>query len=97
MKEIQKSVARFVELSKEFTTKEKEVYEEFNPLLSYNITGLIASPYSLGMSDTKPKTKSEQYKDFLKEKADRVERYEEYLSLQNKLYEYFNAIDKLNL
>lgn len=100
MKEILKSVARFVELSREFTIDGDEVYEGFSPLPAYGIymtssgSGSSDGGYRLVVNPPSP-TKLEQYETALQEKYEKAKRYEEYLELQKNLSEYFKNLEKL--
>lgn len=107
MKEILKSVARFVELSKEFTVSSDEVYEGFNGVNIYANEGYVTinSTGSLGVQNPTAKlhilstptlSKVELYGKSLQAKCEKAKRYEEYLELQKNLEEYFISINKLN-
>lgn len=101
MKEILKSVARFVELSKEFTTGSDEVYEGFKPhssgsfSISAGTSYIVSSDSGYKLQVNPTPTKLEQYEQSLQKKYEKAKRYEEYLELQKALTEYFNSIEKL--
>ena len=91
MKEILKNVARFVELSKEFTISDSEAYEGFTS----NTINWCTSRWDSNNINTNL-LKVELYEKFLQDKIGRAKRYEEYLELRKNLGEYFNSVDKLN-
>ena len=93
---IEKQVKRFVELSLEFTVSSDEVYEGFSP----GHSGLVFSGNGVCFSGTgyiNVTSKLEQYKLKLEEDATRAERYEEFITLQGDLKNYFDSLEKLNL
>lgn len=103
MKELNKKMARFVELSKEFTTEESDIYEGFEiPTYYHNFTVTASSNgtnYIQNNITTSPAanagTKEEQYRKYLDGKIKEVERYNEYKKLQVDLSEYFKSEEKL--
>lgn len=102
MKEIIKSVSRFVELSREFTTNADEVYEGFEEVRPGHFSISAGTSYISGqvqyssISFTPLPSKLEQYEQHIQNKYEKAKRYEEYLELQKTLTEYFNSVDKLN-
>lgn len=101
MKEIEKSVARFVELSKEFTIDGDEVYEGFETKIGNSpyiipTTGSGTVYIGVQLQYGNVPSKVEQYEKALKEKVEKAKRFEEYLELQKTLTEYFNSVNKLN-
>jgi hypothetical protein len=98
MKKILEKVARFVELSKEFTKYEDEIYEGFQIPLSYEylVSSNTGTINFSNIPNPEYGTKQQEYKKFLNEKIEAVDRWEEYKTLQADLSEYFNSVNKLN-
>lgn len=92
MKEILEKVARFVELSKEFTTDENQIYEGYQPNGIVFTTNGVNFNYNI-VGNTVPKVI--QYEIYLEEKLNMTRRYEEYKNLQASLSEYFASVEKL--
>lgn len=94
---ILKKMARFVELSKEFTIEESDVYEGFQIPLSYGYltaSGTGTINFS-NIPNPEYGTKQQEYKKFLNEKIETVKRWEEYKDLREKLNQYFENLNNL--
>lgn len=98
MKKILEKVARFVELSKEFSIKESDMYEGFEVPINYTYSLMASGNAKTSVSSlNSPETqgKQEAYYNFLNDKMELVKRWEEYKSLQEDLNNYFKSVDKL--
>ena len=93
---VQEKVKRFVELSREFTVEEKEVFGDVkvtNSLfMGYMHNSISINHYDLQIQPSRLEVFEKQ----LNEKAEKARRFEEYITLQNDLGAYFRSLDKLN-
>lgn len=94
---MENKIKRFIELSKEFTVDSREIYGEslFSTISSHDMwTGVTVALPTHG--DHKPPlTRLEQFAKAQQDKIEKVERYEEYITLQKDLSNYYNALTKL--
>ena len=94
---MENKIKRFIELSIEFTADSREIYGEsvFSTASSINMwSGVTISLPTPGYQQP-PLTRLEQFTKAQQDKAEKVERYEEYLALQTDLLDYYNALTKL--
>jgi hypothetical protein len=90
-------IKRFIELSKEFTVKSNDVYGDFNHNAVFTFTGSGGSYYWTGAQaqNIQPPTKLEQFTKEQQDKVEKAKRFEEYITLQRDLSDYYNALIKL--
>lgn len=89
-------IKRFIELSREFTVNRQEIYGEDNTwygTTSCGVSGTIRLAY-----DSDQPTLTSELEKFIRnqdKKVKKAERFEEYLTLQTDLSNYYNALTKL--
>lgn len=94
---MENKIKRFIELSKEFTVKSDEVYSNFNPNAGFATINNGGLYYTIDAQaqNIKLPTRIEQFTKAQQDKVEKAERYEEYLTLQADLSNYYNALTKL--
>lgn len=95
-KEIQNKVQRFVELSKQFSKSEYDLFPQNNGMHQFST---ISSGTCYGTinvnSNQNELTRTEKLQQELTAKIQKSKDYDEYLGLQKDLSEYFSAVNKL--
>ena len=94
---MENKIKRFIELSKEFTVDSREIYGEsmFSTASSHDMWAGVTISLPTPGDHKPPLTKLEQFTKAQQDKAEKAERYEEYLALQTDLLDYYNALTKL--
>ncbi len=95
---LNEKLQRFLELSSEFTVKSHEVYDGFQEqFTSISINAGCGGYYAIDSSqkEAQQPTKLEQFEIAQKEKIEKAKRYEEYISLQTDLKQYYSALNKI--
>jgi hypothetical protein len=88
---MEEKIKRFIELSKEFTVKSNNIYGD--SIATYPSTSSVYVDFT-HESQLQP-TKLEQFTKAQRDKVEKAERYEEYLTLQTDLSNFYNALTKL--
>jgi hypothetical protein len=89
---MENKIKRFIELSKEFTIESKEIYGKNDS--SIYTAGWTSCATGQEQHFIKP-TRLEVFTEEQNKKIAKAERYEEYLTLQTDLSNYYNALIKL--
>lgn len=94
---MENKIKRFIELSREFTVGSKEVYGDSIPNMNILTIGNGGGYYTIDAQtqNIKVPTKLEQFAKEQQDKVEKAERYEEYLTLQTDLSNYYKAVTKL--
>lgn len=93
---MENKIKRFIELSKEFTVKSDDVYGNFMPSTYTLGVPNMGGCYVVAQTQSiKAPTILEQFTKAQQDKVEKAERYEEYLTLQTDLSDYYNALTKL--
>lgn len=97
-KQIAKKVSRYLQLSRQFSKSASDLFGNQSNGCSgdyMTLTGVSGGTIYYGDAEPKEFTRAEKILERAQEEAKRADEFDEFLTLQNELTQYFNAL--LNL
>lgn len=95
---MENKIKRFIELSKEFIVNGKEIYKNLSGNPYEGNISINTNSSAMGgccSTQTVSKTQLETFEENATKMVEKAKRFEEYLTLQTDLSNYYNALTKL--